>query len=89
MNADADPQSGDDGAPKEEESAALDACRALLQKLAEPLTALTNYVEAARRLHRSEGAPRAELGAALDKADAQISRMHDLLRQMRDVLSPE
>jgi signal transduction histidine kinase len=59
----------------------------LLQAMAEPLTAMGNYLEAARALRRRD-APDfdAEFRDVLGKAQAELERATAVLNQMREVL---
>jgi len=64
-----------------------EACAALVQAMAEPLTAIGNYLEAARTLsHRDAAAVHAQLGEILDKAHEQVLRANGVLHEMRQVL---
>jgi two-component system, LuxR family, sensor kinase FixL len=59
----------------------------LVHELAEPLTAVTNYLEAALCLHDNE--PRSaptKLREALERSLAEISRADDLLHRLRTLL---
>ena len=55
--------------------------------MAEPLTALAAYVEAALRLNET-GAPssRADLAGILSKTQAQVARAAEILQQLRELL---
>ncbi|MGO8914283.1 MAG: hypothetical protein ACLQJR_00070 [Stellaceae bacterium] len=63
------------------------ACLAIVQDLAEPLTALGNYLEAASRLHEADTrSAQIKLGEVIDRSRAQASRAADILRRLRDLL---
>jgi hypothetical protein len=62
-------------------------CLALLDQLADPLTAISNYVEAAFRLQGSDSqSAREKLGDVLDKCREQIVRANQLRLQLYDQL---
>ena len=64
-----------------------DACNALVQAMAEPLTAISNYLATARVLSHSEAAAvREQLGEVLEKARAEVARANAILNEMRQVL---
>jgi hypothetical protein len=64
-----------------------DACNALVQAMTEPLTAISNYLEAARVLSHSDAAEvREQLGGVIEKAQAQVARANAILNEMRQVL---
>lgn len=57
---------------------------ALAHELNQPLTAIVNYLQAARRvLERERGALPERAGDALDKAAAQATRAGEIIRQLR------
>ncbi len=63
------------------------ACLALVQELAEPLTAIGSYLDAASRLHDADSqSERIKLGEALEKMQTQVARADAILRQLRDLL---
>lgn len=57
---------------------------ALAHELNQPLTAILNYVRAARRLMEMEGSGSAKVIEAMDKAVAQTSRAGQIIRRLRD-----
>jgi two-component system, LuxR family, sensor kinase FixL len=60
---------------------------ALVHELAEPLTAITNYLEAALYLHDHEPqSARTKRREALERSLAEISRADDLLHRLRTLL---
>ncbi len=54
-------------------------CRALVHEMAERLTAISNYLEAATRLHR-------QLDEVVGKGLAEVLQANEVLRQMRETL---
>lgn len=63
---------------------------ALLHELAEALTAITGYVEAARHLHDADPpSARTKLREALEKSLAQLSRADGVVRRLRTQLRDE
>lgn len=66
------------------------ACLALIHELAEPLTAIGNYLDAGLRLFAADSrSAREKLGEVLEKSQIQVSRADEVLRQLRDLLRPE
>ena len=64
-----------------------DACNALVQAMAEPLTAISNYLETARVLSHSEAAAaREQLGEVLERTRDEVARANAILNEMRQVL---
>lgn len=64
-----------------------EACIALVHKLAEPLTAIANYLEAAARLHRADSSSaRSRIAELVEKSGRESARANEILRQMRDLL---
>ena len=62
-------------------------CEALVHKMAEPLTALTAYIEAALHLNETGAtSARADLAGILSKTQAQIARATEVLQQLRQLL---
>lgn len=57
---------------------------ALAHELNQPLTAILNYVRAARRLMEMEGSGSAKVLETMDKAVAQTSRAGQIIRRLRD-----
>ncbi len=63
---------------------------ALLHELAEALTAITSYVEAASHLHDTDPpSGRTRLRQALEKSLAQLSRADGVVRRLRTLLRDE
>ena len=63
------------------------ACLALVHELAEPLTAIGNYLDAAIRLHDADTrSAREKLGEVLEKSQTAVSRADEILRRLRDLL---
>jgi two-component system, LuxR family, sensor kinase FixL len=63
------------------------ACLALVHELAEPLTAIGNYLDAAIRLYDADTRSALEkLGEVLEKSQTAVSRANETLRQLRDLL---
>lgn len=60
---------------------------ALAHELNQPLTAITNYVEAARDLLRSLPSPDSVLDEALDEAASQSLRAGQIVRRLRDFIA--
>jgi len=63
------------------------SCLALVHELAEPLTAIGNYLQAIFRLDEVDTrSARAELRETLDKLQTQASRANEIQRRLRDLL---
>lgn len=66
------------------------ACLALVHELAEPLTAIGNYLDAAKRLFDADVQSAQEnLGKVLEKSQTQVSRADEILERLRDLLRHE
>jgi phosphoglycerate-specific signal transduction histidine kinase len=64
-----------------------EACNKLIHSMAEPLTAIGNYVEAARVLSRSDAAAvHAQIDEVLKKAQNEVDRANRVLNEMRQLL---
>ncbi len=64
-----------------------EACNKLVHSMAEPLTAIGNYIEAARVLsHGDAAAVHAPLGDVLAKAHNEVERAVRVLNEMRQLL---
>jgi hypothetical protein len=64
-----------------------EACNKLVHSMAEPLTAIGNYIEAARVLSHSDAeALHARLGEILKKAHDEVVRANHVLNEMRLLL---
>lgn len=60
---------------------------ALAHEINQPLTAASNYLQAAQRLHaRGDDAEAARLAEALDKARSQVERASEILRRLRSFI---
>ncbi len=84
MNAASGTDRHEDGPARGLHTVPIEACEALIQRMAEPLTALGNYLEAARRL--GAGGASADLTKILENGQAQLSRANQVLQQMRELL---
>jgi hypothetical protein len=79
---------GGEGPPSQRHGDLTRACLALVQHMAEPLTAIASYLEAASHLHRANtSSARTQLVEVIEKSRAQVARADEILRQMRDLLS--
>ncbi len=66
------------------------ACLAFIHELAEPLTAIGNFLEAANRLHNADSrSAREKLTEVFEKSQIQAKRANEILRQLRDLLRRE
>ncbi len=64
-----------------------EACKMLVHSMAEPLTAIGNYIEAARVLSHSDASTvHARLGEVLEKAHNEVNRAGRILNEMRQLL---
>ena len=86
MNAASGTDRHEDGPPRGLRTVPAEPCEALIQEMAEPLTALSNYLEAARHLTSGDASTRADLAAILENGLAQLSRANQVLQQMRQLL---
>jgi hypothetical protein len=87
MPTPADARKGEEGQPGQQHGDLKHACLALVQEMAEPLTALANYLEAASRLHRDDiPSERTKLGEIIGKSQAQVLRADEILHRMRDLV---
>jgi len=63
------------------------ACLTLIGELAEPLTAIADYLEAGSLLHDADtGSAREKLAEVFEKSRIQVARADEILRQLRDLL---
>jgi hypothetical protein len=66
------------------------SCLARVRELAEPLTAIANYLEAATLLHGHDSRSAwVKLGEIFEKSKAQVARADEGLRKLRDLLQHE
>ncbi len=80
-------ENGDRGRPNLEHGDPGEAFATRVNEMAEPLTAISNYLAAAIRLHNADtSAARAQLGRVLEQTQAQASRADAILRHMRHLL---
>jgi phosphoglycerate-specific signal transduction histidine kinase len=64
-----------------------EACNKLVHSMAEPLTAIGNYIETARALsHGDAAAVHARIGEVLEKAHNEVDRAGRVLSEMRQLL---
>jgi signal transduction histidine kinase len=90
----------DDKAPAEQEARKLpprrrvarqssltEAAAALVHELNQPLSAASNYIEAAQRLLQAYPQRPPQLAEALDHAAAQLLRAGRMVRELHDVIS--
>ncbi len=70
-----------------EDTSLRQACLALVQELAEPLTAIGSYLDAISRLRDADNqSARNKLGEAMEKMQTQVARADAIQRQLRDLL---
>jgi two-component system sensor kinase FixL len=78
------------GSPNPRQNELREACLTVVHELAEPLTAIGNYLEAASRLHDADTrSAREKLPEVFEKSRMQVARADEILRQLRDLLRLE
>ena len=76
-----------EGRPGPQNGDLRQTCRALVHEMAERLTAISNYLEAATRLRSSNTpATRMQLDEVMGKGLAEVLQANEVLRQMRETL---
>lgn len=87
MPTSADPHKREQSPPSQQHDDLKQACLSLVQDMSEPLTAITNYLEAASRLHLADTtSARTQLGEIIEKSLSEVRHADEILRKMRDLV---
>jgi phosphoglycerate-specific signal transduction histidine kinase len=75
------------GSPNPQDNELRQACLTFVGELAEPLTAIADYLEAASLLHDADTRSAHEkLAEVFEKSRIQVARADEILRRLRDLL---